>query len=652
AGLGAGINTSLVEKLHVGAQGPEWEFGFIERILIAGRALWFYAYKSIWPAEIVFIYPRWEIDVTAWWQYLFPVTAILLLGLLFAARKLIGRGPVAGVAVFTAVLAPALGFISYFPMRYSFVADHFQYLAIIVPVTLAVNGLYRITRLRGGQGQYFAMGLCAVILMVMGARTWREQAKYKELQALWEDTVRKNPDCWLALNNLGCVLMSQPGKMDEAHDIFAVLMQTGPDYPETPFNFARTLFHKGDYDRALRYYSTLLKDYPDISQKLLMDIHYDMGMILTERKQFDEAEAHFRKALALKPASPEGFNDLGILMRRAGKLDKAIDAFSEAIAMKPDYAEARYSLAQTLYDSGKEEKAMVHYNFLMHDNKTSPGLLANIHNDLGVIYTRRHQLETAEIHLSKALALQPDSAMFYNNLGLMMVRANRKKEALEAFSKAVALDPDYNKARYQMALLLTEKGDTEAAVLNYNMILARAPADSVDLLVDAHNGLGVIYAEQNRPADAVNHFTNALALKPDFAETHNNLGLALISLGRRQEAIAHFSRALALRPDFTDAASNLAVAYSAAGQYDSALTVLESLLAAAPDSAASISYNIACIHSVRGDLGNAARWMGKALDRGFRLRHLLETDADLENLRKSAYYPGLLERMKKSGGKE
>ncbi|ABW67079.1 tetratricopeptide repeat protein [Desulfosudis oleivorans] len=649
AGIVAGINTSLVEKLHVGAQGADWEFNLLERMLIAGRALWFYAYKLIWPSEIMFTYPRWEIDSTAGWQYLFPAAVILLFAILFAAKNRVGRGPVAGVAIFAVTLFPALGFISYFPMLFSFVADHFQYLATIALITLVIQGLHRMTSTGRRRARTLAMGFCTLTLLALGVRTWQEQDKYKNLQALWEDTIRKNPDCYLALNNLGCVLMSQPDKLGQAYDIFAATLKMGLDYPETRFNLARTLFYKGDHEAAIRYYTDLLENSPEISPKLLVDVHYDMAMILVHRDQIEAAETHLRAALELKPFFPEGYNDLGVLLRRAEQFDKAIDAFSEALAMKPDYAEARYNLAQVLYDSGQAEKAMVHYNFLVHDETTGPDLLASIHNDLGVIYTRRHELEVAKDHLSRALCLAPDSPMFHNNLGLLMIKAGRKSTALESFSRAVVLDPDYAEARYQLALLSAETGDTAAAVSHYNYILSNAPAaDNVNLLADVYNGMGNIYAEQNQTKKAIYYFKHALALKPDFAEVHNNMALTLLSLNRRQKAIDHFTRALAIQPGFTEAANSLVLTYSAAGAYDKALTVLKNLLAAAPDSAASISYNIACIHSIRGDLENAATWLNRAIDRGLRLQRLLETDPDLENIRKSQYYPGLLERMQKS----
>ncbi|HOW19171.1 MAG TPA: O-GlcNAc transferase, partial [Phycisphaerae bacterium] len=127
--LGAvmGLITAWVERHHVGAEGAEWALSAAERCLIAGRALWFYAAKLIWPVRLTFIYPRWPIDSGVWWQYLYPIAAVAAIGLLWGLRRRIGRGPLVAVLFFAITLAPALGFFDVYPMRYSFVADHFQY---------------------------------------------------------------------------------------------------------------------------------------------------------------------------------------------------------------------------------------------------------------------------------------------------------------------------------------------------------------------------------------------------------------------------------------------------------------------------------------------------------------------------------------------
>ena len=108
---------------------------FGERCLIAGRALWFYAGKLAWPAQLTFIYPRWTIETTAGWQWLFPMAAVGVMAGLWLARRRMGRGPLVAVLFFAGTLGPALGFVNVYPMRYSFVADHFQYLAGVGLIT-------------------------------------------------------------------------------------------------------------------------------------------------------------------------------------------------------------------------------------------------------------------------------------------------------------------------------------------------------------------------------------------------------------------------------------------------------------------------------------------------------------------------------------
>ena len=119
------------------------DFSLVERILIAARALWFYAGKLLWRTDLAVIYPLWEIrtgDPLAW---LCVAGAVALPVALWLGRGRWGRGPLACVAFFAATLSPALGLIDYGYMQISFVADRFQYLAGIGLLTLVVAGLIR-----------------------------------------------------------------------------------------------------------------------------------------------------------------------------------------------------------------------------------------------------------------------------------------------------------------------------------------------------------------------------------------------------------------------------------------------------------------------------------------------------------------------------
>ena len=135
-GIGFGLLSAWMERTFVGAVGARYNLSMVERCLLAARALAFYLGKVVWPQNLTFIYPRWQIDASVWWQYIYLLAVLGSLVLLWLYRKK-NRAGIAAFLLFAGTLFPALGFFNVFPFRYSFVADHFQYLACIVPLTLA-----------------------------------------------------------------------------------------------------------------------------------------------------------------------------------------------------------------------------------------------------------------------------------------------------------------------------------------------------------------------------------------------------------------------------------------------------------------------------------------------------------------------------------
>src|SRR5215471_2918417 len=139
-GIIAGLATALFERILIGAHGAEFQLLILQRCLIAVRDFWFYLFKLLWPAKLTFIYPRWQISAAVWWQYLFAIALLALLAFIWRTRKNV-RGPLAAALIFLGLLFPALGFINVYPFLYSFVADHFQYLACAAPLTLFAAGI-------------------------------------------------------------------------------------------------------------------------------------------------------------------------------------------------------------------------------------------------------------------------------------------------------------------------------------------------------------------------------------------------------------------------------------------------------------------------------------------------------------------------------
>lgn len=307
AGIGAGLLTAWVERRLIGAQGEAFDLSIIERCLIAGRAFWFYLFKLAWPVKLTFIYPRWHVDQIVWWQYAFPISAILLLAIVWKIRRR-WRAPLAGTLLFGGMLFPALGFVNVYPFVYSFVADHFQYLACIGMIVLAAGGIALLldrAKLRQRPvGHVISVALPGLLAVL----TWRQSHIYTDPQTLWFDTLEKNPECYMAHNNLSVDLLDQ-GKVDEAisHSQSAVALR--PDDAQSNVSLANALRRKGDVDESIAYYEKALRIAPKYAKA-----HTNLGNALRQKRQFREAIAEYEKAHELDPAAFAPQNNLAWML--------------------------------------------------------------------------------------------------------------------------------------------------------------------------------------------------------------------------------------------------------------------------------------------------------------------------------------------------
>jgi Flp pilus assembly protein TadD len=343
-GAGLGLLTAHIEKTHVGAQGADWDLSIIQRCLIAGRALWFYAGKLAWPADLAFIYPRWEVNAGIWWQWLFPVAALGVVLALWRLRKRIGCGPLVAVLFFAGTLFPALGFINVYPMRYSFVADHFQYLAQVGLLALVASLLYRLPGL-------FRSLCTGVLLAILCGLTWSQAHAYRDVETLWRTTINNNPACWLARYNLG-VLLDKNGQVDEAIRQYRETLRIKPDAGACN-NLGNDLAKQGQAGEAVRLFQEALRLDPDNARA-----HCGLGNIFGEQGRVDEAIREFQEAIRLNPDLADARNNLGIAFARQARPDDAIRQFQEALRLNPDDAEAHFNLSNILGEQGRLDEAI------------------------------------------------------------------------------------------------------------------------------------------------------------------------------------------------------------------------------------------------------------------------------------------------------
>ena len=352
-GLLMGLLVRWWERYHQGTYGAEFAIGLRERLLIASHAVWFYASKLIWPSKLTFTYPRWHVASNDPLAYGWLVGLIGIFAVIFFARRIVGRGPEVAVAFFIATLSPLLGFLMLYTFRYSFVADHYQYIASIGLIALLAATLSKLASKRRASW-HLEVASAALLFLLLGGLTWRQTKIYHNAETLWTDTLAKNPDSWSAHNNLGVELLRK-GQLDDAMIHFQKTLAIKSDYAEAQNNLGNVFFGKGQMDDAVAHYQKALEIKPDYASA-----HNNLGNVFLRRGELNQSIAHYLKAIEIKPDLAEARNNLGLAYREEGKLEEAIRHYQRALVLRPDDAEAHYNLAEALLQLGRRDEAAAH----------------------------------------------------------------------------------------------------------------------------------------------------------------------------------------------------------------------------------------------------------------------------------------------------
>jgi Flp pilus assembly protein TadD len=354
-GVGMGLLAVWWERYHQGTNRAVFTFlGSIERILLASRAIWFYLSKIFWPSNLTFIYPRWNISAANVVDYIWLLAGIGACVVIYFLRRQVGRSVEVAAALFVSTLSPVLGFIMLFTFRYTFVADHYQYLACIGPIALASAGIVSLSE---KFAQYRAVIVSVALLVVasLGTLTWRQAATYTDIETLWRTTLARNPECWMAHTNLGLVLL-QKGKIDDGIAHYRSALQMQPDSWDAEYNLGTALLGKGQVDEAILHCERAVGMRPTDPDALV-----SLGNALFQKGRIDEAIAHYQKAMMLHPDHFLARYSLGRALLEKGELDSAIQVCRSALLLRPSDADCHTTLAIALEEKGDPAEAIKHY---------------------------------------------------------------------------------------------------------------------------------------------------------------------------------------------------------------------------------------------------------------------------------------------------
>jgi protein O-mannosyl-transferase len=465
------------QKFHARAVGPDWAQNWPERLIIAGRAIWFYLAKLFWPHPLIFIYPRWQLQPSQFTAYLPLLLALMgLIALWFLPGKA-GRAVFFAGAYYVISLFPVLGFFSIYFFRYSFVSDHFQYLASMGPLALvAAAGSEGFNRLAAadslGRGMAFLrLGLCTVVLLLLGILTWQQTAVYHDLITLYTTTLALNPGCWMAHYNLGLALRD-----------------------------------RGETDQAITHYRQAITLRPSYAEA-----HYNLGRLLAEKGEFNDAVDQYKAVLAINSDDAEAHNNLGATFVQQGRIDDAIGHYQKALAIQPDYAEASCNLADALLSKADIDGAIIHYLTCVAALPNQPDAQYNLASAL----LRKGRIDEAIVHYQKVLELLPENANAHVNLGSAFLAKDRLVDAITEYKEALRLAPGNVAAQSNLAWLLATSPDPslrngpEAVVLAEQ---ARRSSDGKPLILRI---LAAAYAEADRFSEATDTAREALRAADD-----------------------------------------------------------------------------------------------------------------------------------------
>jgi len=362
-GAAAGLFSGWVERHYVGAEGAAFDLTGLERLLLASRAVWFYAAKLVWPADLIFFYPRWTISSAS------PAAYAYLLGVLAALAALAAlsrrsRAPLAGALFFGGTLFPTLGFFNVYGFVFSYVADHWQYLASLGLIVPICAGLARAAQ---GLALPVRRAAAAALLVALAVLTWRQSGMYSDMETFYRTTIAKNPGAGVAYSNLGAYLLEH-NRVPEAREEFEAALKVQPDYKPAHFNLGVILLDSGRYEEAVAHLrmasGTLHQDY----------VHLYLGEALADLQRYPEAAAEYSLHTRLEPGNAAAWSGLGDALAHQEQYSAAAGAYRRALSIAPDLVGAHNNLGNVLLLTGQVAAAVAEYREALRLRPGDPAL--------------------------------------------------------------------------------------------------------------------------------------------------------------------------------------------------------------------------------------------------------------------------------------
>lgn len=434
------------------------DFGYspVERLQIAAHALWFYAGKILWPAGLAVVYPFWEVGAGNLVEWGYVAAALALVAGLWLARDRIGRGPLAGFLFFLVTLSPVLGFVDYGYMRFSYVADRYQYLAGLGVLAVLVGAGVRAAARAPAAVRQKILAAAVLGVTALAGLSWKHSHIYRDEIVFFSHIIALNPDVQFAYSNLGLALQ-RFGDLEEAEKVFRRGLELDPRDKKVLHSLAEVVRLQGRHEESLQWYDAVLR-----RDRKYAKANVGKGDALFQLQRYDEAAAFLVGGLSLRPDMPQApmiHTLIGEAAQKLGRFEEARRHFEAALRIMPDLARANSGLIDLLLEWQPAEETRRQLQVVRERYAGDAGGLYGI----AEVFRQRKRYAEALAWYDATFEIDPDHAQAHAGRGDALFHLKRYEEAVRSLGRAVELEPENANARANLGVALYRTGRTGEA---------------------------------------------------------------------------------------------------------------------------------------------------------------------------------------------
>jgi len=301
---------------------------------------------------------------------------------------------------------------------------------------------------------------------------------------------------WMQVNELPLTAgMVNPSGLSTGSHAFIALQGSGRRIALDPSDL-------GFQNRSARYAAI------GASRGSVIAYYNNLGIDLAKGKKWNEAEAAYRKALAIDSKSPDLWYLLGAVLKEQGKLSEAEAAYQRCLSLNPKDLHAWMSLGSIFADQKKFVPAQEAYRKALKINPRE----AAVWTGLGLVFMVQKKWEPMERAYRKAVEIQPRDASIWNMLGNALLEQKKYSDAEASLKKSLSLDPKSSSQVWHDLGMVLEKQEkwkeTESA---YRRALRIDPKNAL-----AWYGLGILFERQGRSLESRQAYRRAFQLNPSL----------------------------------------------------------------------------------------------------------------------------------------